>query len=954
MRVRFVKLLCVMAALLMAALPLMADALQGADKAAETVNRFTQSLFADSISVENISIGGGGTFERPRIDPFDSEHYIVSCDMGGLYNSFDAGLSWTRVDSVVTGRFGNIVFSLDERDVVYAAGRALYRSSDGGRSFSLLFPAEDALISTLTLYEYNGAYYHSSDNYPNWYGISDLMIDSANSGHLVILMRSDPYKVKVFESYDGGESFTELYEYTESGNSTGGSSIGSTGKLVQNPATGEFVAVFDGSVVGFDRENESCLELYTRDDGRIFDLECLSDGQYLLVDTNDDEATSGVSATRQRLTVDFVSFTDLTPLFMALDNTTSWSSYQWLCKGAERISDDEIYFLMKCPPLTGPQWTLNGILRYDGQSLSWAYCMTMGAGEYTNESWVEKAAWTAISDFTAAHNKLLFTSSGGVYEVTESAIGVEVRPLHCYTIESNGQACYKSTGLTPLNTYSCHVDPQDHDRLLMCCTDVGLLESVDGGVSWRRMSINETGEGTNYINTCYDLEFDRDDPNVVYALFSTRHDAPYAVLQDEFADFIEGWFAVSEDGGRTWQLDHSNGINPKATPVKMSIVYGADGQRSIYVASFNCGFYVSHDGGASFAELNDGISPVVNSAGTGYILGEDITAAGGRVFAATGISNYAAADGQTKPQKGKVFELVDGSWQEIVIEYSLDYCWFEEDGTPHVYKTETAPIYNPRSLEYDEATETLYVGAIGYPKYPSSLDNAPYRNVGGGVWAYSGGSVSQLYDESLPVFGVELSPSGELYATLTSGRVCVYRGGQWQTVVDGLFSSLKNVNFAEDGSMFVATLGGGLYRVRDTLWSSGSCKVSYVADGAEIASFCVERGETLISHPVVPYKDSAYLGVWSLDLTGQIIESDLVVTAEYCLWGDVDLSGELTVGDASLLLRAIVGESTLSPLQQRLANVDASADAEPVTVSDVSLLLRRIVGSIDHFPVQQG
>ena len=94
MRVRFVKLLCVIAALLMAALPLMADALQGADKATETVNRFTQSLFADSISVENISIGGGGTFERPRIDPFDSEHYIVSCDMGGLYNSFDAGLSW--------------------------------------------------------------------------------------------------------------------------------------------------------------------------------------------------------------------------------------------------------------------------------------------------------------------------------------------------------------------------------------------------------------------------------------------------------------------------------------------------------------------------------------------------------------------------------------------------------------------------------------------------------------------------------------------------------------------------------------------------------------------------------------------------------------------------------------------------------------------------------------------
>ena len=48
---------------------------------------------------ENLSIGGGGAMVTPLIDPTDSNRFYATCDMGGLYYSYDRGATWNRTES---------------------------------------------------------------------------------------------------------------------------------------------------------------------------------------------------------------------------------------------------------------------------------------------------------------------------------------------------------------------------------------------------------------------------------------------------------------------------------------------------------------------------------------------------------------------------------------------------------------------------------------------------------------------------------------------------------------------------------------------------------------------------------------------------------------------------------------------------------------------------------------
>ena len=77
-RVFAVLLLCVM---LLSALPL------------------TVPASAEETTMENISIGGGGSFFTPMIDPTNTDRFYATCDMGDLYYSEDRGQTWNRTES---------------------------------------------------------------------------------------------------------------------------------------------------------------------------------------------------------------------------------------------------------------------------------------------------------------------------------------------------------------------------------------------------------------------------------------------------------------------------------------------------------------------------------------------------------------------------------------------------------------------------------------------------------------------------------------------------------------------------------------------------------------------------------------------------------------------------------------------------------------------------------------
>ncbi len=85
-----------------------------------------------------IGPGGGGAMFNPTISPHDANTVLVSCDMTGSYITHDGGQSWRMFN--LRGRTEFFAFDPKDPQVLYAQGIGLWRSKDGGQTWSLLYP----------------------------------------------------------------------------------------------------------------------------------------------------------------------------------------------------------------------------------------------------------------------------------------------------------------------------------------------------------------------------------------------------------------------------------------------------------------------------------------------------------------------------------------------------------------------------------------------------------------------------------------------------------------------------------------------------------------------------------------------------------------------------------------------------------------------------------------------
>src|SRR5215467_10204200 len=86
-----------------------------------------------------IGPGGGGAMFNPTISPHDANTVLVSCDMTGSYITHDGGKSWRMFNLRGVVRF--FVFDPIDPKVIYAQATGLWRSSDAGESWKLVYPA---------------------------------------------------------------------------------------------------------------------------------------------------------------------------------------------------------------------------------------------------------------------------------------------------------------------------------------------------------------------------------------------------------------------------------------------------------------------------------------------------------------------------------------------------------------------------------------------------------------------------------------------------------------------------------------------------------------------------------------------------------------------------------------------------------------------------------------------
>src|SRR6059036_2907066 len=92
-----------------------------------------------------IGPGGGGALFHPTVSPHDPRTALVASDMTGNYITTDAGGRWRHFNLGGPVQFS--LFDPIDPGVIYAQAGALFRSSDGGRTWARFFPSAVAKIT---------------------------------------------------------------------------------------------------------------------------------------------------------------------------------------------------------------------------------------------------------------------------------------------------------------------------------------------------------------------------------------------------------------------------------------------------------------------------------------------------------------------------------------------------------------------------------------------------------------------------------------------------------------------------------------------------------------------------------------------------------------------------------------------------------------------------------------
>ena len=90
-----------------------------------------------------IGPGGGGAMFNPTISPHDPNTVLVSCDMTGSYITHDGGRTWRMFN--LRGVVNFFVFDPLDPKTMYAHATGLWRSTDGGERWDLVYPNPSAV-----------------------------------------------------------------------------------------------------------------------------------------------------------------------------------------------------------------------------------------------------------------------------------------------------------------------------------------------------------------------------------------------------------------------------------------------------------------------------------------------------------------------------------------------------------------------------------------------------------------------------------------------------------------------------------------------------------------------------------------------------------------------------------------------------------------------------------------
>ncbi len=523
-----------------------------------------------------IGPGGGGAMFNPTISPHDTNTVLISCDMTGSYITHDGGQTWRMFN--LRGVVDFFVFDPVDPKTMYAHATALWRSTDGGEHWSLVYPSPSS-VKEVKMNSDHADEVIVADPDPLG-SIAALAVDPADS-KILYAAAGTKDKSALFVSHDAGKTWQ---------------------KHVDLPS----------------RPRRLWVEPHSAPNSRTF---FLADSHAVTVVKSADVRTLPLPATASDISLGFGSAQEPTVyatseqgVSISPDGGVTWRKADLPGAGSKVRAiatslhhPEAAYVSYENLALDNKTWF--GVAKTTNSGVDWklVWKEAESAANNVHDAWITERfgpGWgenpLAMTVAEQDPNLAYGTDLGRTMRTTDG--GASWTASYSRKVNDAG---WTSLGLDVTNSYGIHFDPFDPKRQFITYTDIGLFRSEDGGVSW---TSSTAGVPRDWLNTTYWIVFDPKVRGRMWSVNSNTHDLPRPKMWRHNSVLnYKGGACRSDDGGKNWTQSNSGMDETGATHILLDPNSPVD-SRVLYVAGFGRGVYKSSDGGRTWSLKNQGIT----------------------------------------------------------------------------------------------------------------------------------------------------------------------------------------------------------------------------------------------------------------------------------------------------------------------------------------------------------
>jgi photosystem II stability/assembly factor-like uncharacterized protein len=552
-----------------------------------------------------VGFGGGGAMFYPAISPHNADRAFVSCDMTGSFATYNGGKSWRMFN--LKAPVDYYVFDPVDSNTVYANSLALFKSTDRGNTWLLFYPSPAMVSGFVSQGDHANETVVTKDSTIR--KVLAFAVDPADSKLLYAAISIDG-KSGFYTSMDGGTSWKKERELASD-----------TKNIFIHPQS-----PIDNRTVYICEKNR----VYKRENG-TWKINRLPEGVKAM-----NQFTAGFDKKARQFIIYSISGTsyfnaaeDNSGIYYTANGGDSWENRQagllkWALKGsnvaewrciATSTGHPNVVYVSYANLKVHTDTTSIGVARSEDYGKTWQLVwkddLTKSGNrvsknfesEWINErfgpTWGENPFSIGVSPLDP--NVCYATDFGRTVKTQNGGKSWE----QVFTKHKEGGG-WMSRGLEVTTSYGVFFDPFDQRHLFIANTDIGLMESIDGGESWLSAT-KDNGVPKAWENSTYWMEFDRNVKGRVWAVMSGTHDLPRPKMwrKSGVRDY-QGGVVMSNDAGKNWQPVSKEVGEGAMTHILIDYVSKPE-SRTLYVCVFGKGVYKSEDGGVSWQQKNKGI-----------------------------------------------------------------------------------------------------------------------------------------------------------------------------------------------------------------------------------------------------------------------------------------------------------------------------------------------------------